>query len=130
MLLLRNPSNQQLDSPSWFEREFFGSSGLTWTVPLLSNFSWFEREFFGSAGRTRTYNPWVNRIRALLLKMQDLRLVSGEKTQSPGGQNLVGPRVPASVTHPGAGVQADSVRKSESAKDGYGDRSAPTFPPN
>src|SRR5712691_3107120 len=48
--------------------------------------SWFEREFFGSAGRTRTYEPWVNRVRALLLKMQDLRLVSGEKTQSPAAR--------------------------------------------
>src|SRR5712691_2496910 len=62
---------------------------------------WFEREFFGSPGRTRTYKPWVNSVRALLLKMRDLSPVSGEKTQSPATRNLVGPRVPASVNHPG-----------------------------
>jgi hypothetical protein len=47
------------------------------------------------AGRTRTYKPWVNRVRALLLKMQDLRLVS-----VPGGQNLVGHPHPLLILEP------------------------------
>jgi hypothetical protein len=49
---------------------------------------------FGSSRRTRTYNPWVNSIRALLLKMRDLSPVSGEKTQSPAARIWSGPRVP------------------------------------
>jgi hypothetical protein len=74
------------------------TASITQSVTMLTlstNFSWFEREFFGSSRRTRTYNPWVNSVRALLLKMRDLSLVSGEKTQSPAARIWSGPRVPA-----------------------------------
>ena len=54
-------------------------------VPFDGSSPGFEREFLArQVGLEPT--SLVNRVRALLLKMQDLRLVSGEKTQSPAAR--------------------------------------------
>ena len=70
-------------------------------------------------GRTRTYKAWVNSVRALLLKMQDLRLVSEEKKQSPAAR-IWWDRAYRIRYSSWNGVQADSVWKSEPAKEGDG----------